>query len=68
MATATVETSKVEPLPADHPFWREPRIVITPHVATRTDLSVIASQTLANLAEIRAGGRPATQVEPGLGY
>jgi len=26
-----------EPLPADHPLWKQPRVIITPHVAFRSD-------------------------------
>ena len=26
-----------EPLPADHPLWHQPRVIITPHVAFRSD-------------------------------
>jgi glyoxylate/hydroxypyruvate reductase A len=25
-----------EPLPAQHPFWQEPRITITPHISALT--------------------------------
>ncbi|HUU73710.1 MAG TPA: D-2-hydroxyacid dehydrogenase [Burkholderiales bacterium] len=26
-----------EPLPADHPLWKQPRVIITPHMAFRSD-------------------------------
>ena len=26
-----------EPLPADHPLWKQPRVIITPHVAFRSE-------------------------------
>ena len=68
MATATLDAFTEEPLPPDHPFWSEPRITITPHIAGRTDLEAIAAQTLENLAVIRAGGRPAASVDPLRGY
>ena len=32
LAGAGLDTFAVEPPPADHPFWTEPRIVATPHV------------------------------------
>jgi glyoxylate/hydroxypyruvate reductase A len=47
---ATLDTFSVEPLPTDHPFWCHPHIRITPHIATRTPVAVIASQMLENLA------------------
>ncbi len=34
---ATLDVTQTEPLPPDHPFWRHPRVTITPHVASRID-------------------------------
>ncbi len=68
LGAATLDAFSHEPLPADHPFWREPRILVTPHVATRTDRSVIARQTLANLAAAQRGERPINQVDLARGY
>lgn len=68
LAAATLDAFVDEPLPPDHPFWTEPRITVTPHIAARTDLEVIAAQTLENLAVVRAGGRPAASVDPYRGY
>jgi glyoxylate/hydroxypyruvate reductase len=36
IAAATLDVFREEPLPADHPFWREPRITITPHSSALT--------------------------------
>lgn len=33
---ATLDVFRTEPLPADHPFWRHPRITVTPHIAAET--------------------------------
>jgi glyoxylate/hydroxypyruvate reductase A len=33
---ATLDVFRKEPLPADHPFWRRPEIVVTPHVSGLT--------------------------------
>lgn len=33
LAGAALDVFRQEPLPADHPFWRHPRIIVTPHVA-----------------------------------
>jgi D-3-phosphoglycerate dehydrogenase len=32
LAGAGLDSFRVEPPPGDHPFWSEPRIVVTPHV------------------------------------
>ena len=68
LSAATLDAFTQEPLPADHPFWGDPRILVTPHIATRTDTSVIAQQTLHNLALVRRGERPGTAVDLDRGY
>lgn len=68
LSAATLDAFSVEPLPQDHPFWGHPDILVTPHIATRTDRLVIAQQTLANLATLRAGQRPVNQIDLERGY
>ena len=68
LSAATLDALSQEPLPAGHPFWGDPRILITPHIATRTDRLVIAQQTLANLASLQQGQRPLHQVDLERGY
>jgi glyoxylate/hydroxypyruvate reductase A len=36
LAGATLDVFREEPLPAEHPFWQEPRITITPHMSALT--------------------------------
>ena len=38
IAGAALDTFKQEPLPPDHPFWTLDNIIITPHVAGRSDI------------------------------
>ncbi|MFT7116590.1 MAG: glyoxylate/hydroxypyruvate reductase A [Rhodoferax sp.] len=68
LSATTLDAFSQEPLPKNHPFWGHARILITPHIATRTDRLVIAQQTLANLALLQQGGRPANQVDLARGY
>ena len=52
LASAVLDAFVEEPLPAGHPFWSHPRIVVTPHIATRTRPEAIARQTHDNLARL----------------
>jgi len=37
LAGAGLDVTDPEPLPADHPLWTAPNVVITPHVASNSD-------------------------------
>ena len=65
---ATLDAFVDEPLPAAHPFWVHPKILVTPHIASRTPLPAIARQTLRNLELIERGLPPENAVDPALGY
>jgi glyoxylate/hydroxypyruvate reductase A len=57
MAGATLDVFRAEPLPPAHPFWRHPKIRITPHTSART----LREESIAQIAhKIRAfdGGAP----------
>ena len=46
LAAAALDVFREEPLPADHPFWRHPKVFVSPHVAApthaRTAVAVMA--------------------------
>lgn len=44
-----------EPLPPGHPFWRHPRVEITPHVAALTDVGIACAQVAAKIRRLEAG-------------
>ena len=48
LAGATLDVLAEEPPPADHPFWRHPKILMTPHVSSlsepRTGAAILAEQ------------------------
>ena len=68
LSYATLDATPQEPLPPDHALWRHPKVMITPHIATRTPAAAIARQTLDNLAALQAGRRPDTCADAALGY
>ena len=51
LAGAALDVFRTEPLPPEHPFWRHPKITVTPHTSART----LRDQTIAQIAgKIRA--------------
>ena len=46
LAGATLDVFRTEPLPSEHPFWRHPRITVTPHTSART----LRSESIAQIA------------------
>jgi len=55
LAGATLDVFETEPLPPDHPFWTDPRIVVTPHASAVTHPASAAGHILANLRRAEAG-------------
>lgn len=55
LRAAVLDVFDLEPLPQDHPFWRDPRIVITPHVASMTRPETAVATVLEVIAQHRAG-------------
>jgi glyoxylate/hydroxypyruvate reductase A len=44
-----------EPLPADHPLWSHPRVILTPHIACETRALDGARHVIACIQAERAG-------------
>ena len=68
IAGATLDVFRNEPLPAPHPFWEEPRITITPHIAAITIRSEAVQQIAAKIAAFEAGQPVDGIVDRNLGY
>jgi glyoxylate/hydroxypyruvate reductase A len=65
---ATLDVFRIEPLPDDHPFWRNPNITITPHNSSATDPISAASQVAENVRRVMNGEAPLNRVDPAVGY
>jgi glyoxylate/hydroxypyruvate reductase A len=65
---ASLDVFRQEPLPADHPFWSHPRIVITPHEASVTSPQAVADALMQSIRELDAGHRPTAAVDKSTGY
>lgn len=68
LAGATLDVFRNEPLPADHPFWREPKITLTPHTSARTLREESIAQIAGKIATWRSGRTVSGLVGIGRGY
>ncbi|WP_316206713.1 MULTISPECIES: glyoxylate/hydroxypyruvate reductase A [unclassified Bradyrhizobium] len=68
LAGAVLDVTDPEPLPAEHPLWRHPRVLITPHVASVTQPESAALAVAENIKRHRAGLDPVGLVDRSRGY
>jgi glyoxylate/hydroxypyruvate reductase A len=68
IAGATLDAFRNEPLPVQHPFWQEPRITITPHIAAATLRRESVAQISGKIRDLQAGRAIADVVDRGRGY
>ena len=68
LSAAVLDVFRDEPLPAEHPFWRHPRIVVTPHIAALTNPPTAAPVILDNIRRFEAGLPLLNRVDPERGY
>ena len=65
---ATLDVFNVEPLPADHPFWAQENVLITPHLASITVPHLAVRNVAESIRRIRRGEEPLHRVDPRRGY
>ena len=68
VAGATLDVFRTEPLPAQHPFWREPRITLTPHTSARTLRDESIAQIVRKMTALERGEPIAGVVDHARGY
>src|SRR5690606_32592422 len=68
LAGATLDVFGDEPLPPTHPFWRHPKVRITPHVAAVTQVEVSADQVASKLRDFERGAAVGGEVDRRRGY
>jgi phosphoglycerate dehydrogenase-like enzyme/glyoxylase-like metal-dependent hydrolase (beta-lactamase superfamily II) len=70
IAGAGLDVTDPEPLPADHPLWKAPNVIITPHYAARSDIDRERFWLLfrENLRRFVAGEPLLSVVDPERGY
>lgn len=68
LAGATLDVFHTEPLPADHPFWKHPKVTVTPHTSARTLREESITQIAGKVRAVERGERVAGIVDPLRGY
>ena len=68
LAGATLDVFRTEPLPAAHPFWKHPKLTLTPHTSARTLRSESIAQIAGKIAALQRGETVAGLVNLQRGY
>jgi len=68
LAGATLDVFRTEPLPATHPFWKHPKITLTPHTSARTLREETVAQIAGKIRALERGDAIAGVVDRTRGY
>jgi len=68
LAHAVLDVFAEEPLPGDHAFWSDPRVTVTPHVASLTNPVTGAARVADGIRSDLAGHLPEHVVDRERGY
>ena len=63
LGSAILDVVDPEPLPAEHPLWQHPRVLLTPHIAGMTRPDTAAQVVIEAIRARQRGERPANIVE-----
>ncbi len=68
LAGAALDVFRTEPLPAGHPFWKHPKIAVTPHMSARTLRDESIAQIAGKIRALERGEPVAGVVDANRGY
>lgn len=68
LSGAVLDVTEPEPLPADHRLWSHPKVILTPHIASKVEPEPAARAVIENLRRHRAGLPPIGLVDRSRGY
>ena len=68
LAGASLDVFRTEPLPEDHPFWDDPRIRITPHIASDSMPEIVCVQVVETARALRDGAPLRLGIDRARGY
>ncbi len=65
---ATLDVFRTEPLPPENPFWHDPKVTVTPHIASVTRPASAANVIAENIRRSEAGEPLLNLVDRAAGY
>jgi len=65
---AVLDAFVEEPLPATHPYWTHPKVIVTPHCASWNILEIAVAHQAENIKRVRRGEPPRPLVDRARGY
>lgn len=68
LSAVSIDVFRQEPLPKNHQYWNDPRILVTPHDSSESHSSTVAYQFLMSLSEHLAGKLPKLAINRKMGY
>lgn len=68
LSGATLDVFNTEPLPPAHPYWRHPKVTVTPHNASDSIAASVAPQMVENIRRAIAGQPLLNVVDRDRGY
>ena len=68
LSGACLDVFRTEPLPPEHPFWHNPKIIVTPHIAVGDHPSLVAPQIIENYQRVIRNKNLLYEVDPTRGY
>jgi glyoxylate/hydroxypyruvate reductase len=68
LAGATLDVFRQEPLPAEHAFWKHPKITVTPHTSARTLRDESIAQIARKITAVHTGHSVIGLVDRNKGY
>jgi glyoxylate/hydroxypyruvate reductase A len=68
LSWAALDVFATEPLPAEHPYWMHPRVIVSPHVAAPTHARTAVAVIAETIRCFERGERLDNVVDRSLGY
>jgi glyoxylate/hydroxypyruvate reductase A len=68
LSGATLDVFEDEPLAPDHPFWKHPKVLLTPHIAADSDTSQVVGAVIENIRRSQTGEPLLNPVDWEAGY